>query len=180
MKTIKELIEAKDWVALQNMDLSCADFRETDLSGAMINNADFSWSDFRGINLSGVILSNSDLSNSDFRYAILRDANFIGTDLRGANLHGTDLSGVNLSGANINDVNLHNTVGNGKEIKSMQIETYRITWTKDVLQIGCKQYTIKEWKNFTDDEISEIDAGALDWWEKYKTFIFTAIKLGVV
>ena len=59
----------------------------------------------------------------------------------------------------------------------MQIETYSISFTKDILQIGCKRFSHTEWKNFSDDEIKKMDSQALSFWNKWKDFIFKAIEL---
>ena len=104
--------------------------------------------------------------------ANLRNANLIGANLRNANLSGAELSDADLRGAN-----LIGAVGNKKELRTMQIETYSISFTKDVLQIGCKRFTIQEWKNFNDEEISNMDNQALSFWNKWKDFIFQAIEL---
>ena len=64
-----------------------------------------------------------------------------------------------------------------KEIMSMQIETYRVTFTNKTLQIGCKNYTHEEWLNFDDETIAKMNLKALNFWRKYKDFIFLAIKL---
>ena len=59
----------------------------------------------------------------------------------------------------------------------MQIDTYKIGFTKDTLQIGCERHTIEEWQKFDDDKISKMDTNALKWWNKWKDFIFQAIEL---
>ena len=59
----------------------------------------------------------------------------------------------------------------------MQIETYSISFTKDILQIGCKRFSHTEWKNFSVDEIEKMDSQALSFWNKWKDFIFKAIEL---
>ena len=45
--------------------------------------------------------------------------------------------------------------------------------------MGCQQHTIDEWKKFTDEKISEMDKKSLEWWNKWKHFIFKAIELSV-
>ena len=67
--------------------------------------------------------------------------------------------------------------GNLKEIKTIKIETYDISYTQDVLQIGCKRYSINTWKSFEDEEVARFDENALEFWKKWKVFIFTAIEL---
>ena len=112
----------------------------------------------------------------------LSDADLSGAYLSGANLRGADLSdaylsGANLSGANLRGADLSDAIGNKKELKTMQIDTYAIGFTKDRLQIGCKNYSIVEWRNFTKEEISEMDKDAFEWWEKWRDFIFKSIEL---
>ncbi len=123
-------------------------------------------------NLRGANLIGADLRGADLSDAELSDANLSGANLRNADLRGADLRGANLIGAN-----LIGAVGNKKELRTMQIETYSISFTKDVLQIGCKRFTIQEWKNFNDEEISNMDRQALSFWNKWKDFIFQAIEL---
>jgi len=115
--------------------------------------------------------SRANLSRANLSGADLEEANLYRADLVGANLEGADLSEANLVGADLR------CFGNMKEIRTMQIDTYQIGFTKDYLQIGCKNFTIKEWENFTDEEIANMDKGALEWWTKWKDFIFKAIEL---
>ena len=86
----------------------------------------------------------------------------------GANLSGADLSGANLSGANgVNDF-----------IKCIQIETYPITYTDEVMQIGCERHKIADWRDFDSRRIAEMDGkSALKFWAKYKDWIFQTIEL---
>ena len=107
----------------------------------------------------------------------LVDANLVDANLEGANLEGANLRGANLRGANLRGANLVNVNGNLKELKNMQIETYSISFTKDILQIGCKSFSHTEWKNFSDEEINKMDKQALSFWNKWKDFIFKAIEL---
>ncbi len=63
------------------------------------------------------------------------------------------------------------------ELRTMQIDTYGIVFTKDILQIGCERHTIEEWKGFEDLQIEIMDDEALEWWRKWKDFIFQAVEL---
>ena len=62
---------------------------------------------------------------------------------------------------------------------SMQIEKWAIAFTSEIIAIGCQQHTIKEWKEFEDERIHEMDSSALEWWKKWKDFIFMAIELSI-
>ena len=66
-----------------------------------------------------------------------------------------------------------------REWKSMQLDTYMIVFNKRIMAIGCQQHTIDEWKQFTDEKIAEMDKKSLEWWNKWKDFIFKAIELSV-
>ena len=61
----------------------------------------------------------------------------------------------------------------------MFFEIYKISWIYHLktLAIGCRQYTFDEFENFSDEQISTMDNGALDWWKKYKKIIFEIINL---
>ena len=163
--TVKAAIEAN--ADFRNADLSNTNLRNADLSNTNLRNADLSDADFRNADF-----RNADLSNADFRNANLSDADF-----RNADLSNADFRNANLSDADLSDADLSNAVGNKKELRSMQIDTYSIVFTDSILQIGCRRYGIEEWANFTDSEISKMDNGALDWWKKWKDFIFKAIEL---
>ena len=56
-----------------------------------------------------------------------------------------------------------------REIKSIKVETYPITYTGTVMQIGCERHEIKEWFEFDDERIFEMDGeGALKFWKKWR------------
>ena len=70
----------------------------------------------------------------------------------------------------------------GKSLKVFGVRTlkyaniafckYNVVITSSVIKIGCKTYSVEEWRNFTDREISKMDIGALDWWNAHKKSIF--------
>jgi hypothetical protein len=64
-----------------------------------------------------------------------------------------------------------------RQIFSLQLEAWEVSFTSENLAIGCQQHTIKEWREFSDDTINSIDTSALVWWKKWKVFIFKAIEL---
>ena len=162
-ETIKEAVEE----AVENN----ADLRYADLSNADLSNANLRYADLSNANLRYADLRYANLRYADLRYADLRYA-----DLKYADLSDTNLRSVNLSNANLSDTNLR-CVGDMKYIKTMQIDRYKIGFTVDTLQIGCQRHSIEDWKNFDDEKINSMDSGALEWWNKWKDFIFKAIEL---
>lgn len=112
--------------------------------------ADLSWANLRQTDLGKADLSDADLGEAIFH---------------GANLGGADLSGAILRGA----------TGNGREIKSAQVHTYSLVWTKDVLWIGCQCKTLDEWRRFDPSArgFREEDCAA---WEAHKDWIFETVR----
>ena len=92
-------------------------------------------------------------------------------DLRRANLSGADLSSADLRGADLSGAVLWNTIGNQVEIFTFQTNKYTVVIYQDQLQIGCKNFSQSEWFNFSDDEITEMDSEALDWWCTHKQHV---------
>lgn len=146
------------------------------LSGMGLSGMDLSGLDLRGANLSWANLFGSNLSNANLRWANLRwanlhRANLHRADLREADLYRADLRKADLRWADLRETNLRETVGNMEEIKSLQLDLYGITYTNEVMAIGCQQHSIADWWEFTDDEIASMDEGALHWWRNWKPFL---------
>ena len=64
------------------------------------------------------------------------------------------------------------------QLKSIFIDQYQITYTSEVLQIGCERYKINDWFGFNDKKIIYMDGKrALRFWRKYKELIKMTIEL---
>ena len=124
--------------------------------------------DLIGADLSCADLSNSDLSNTDLRCADLRCADLRCADLRYADLCGADLRGADLRYSDLNGADLR-----GTDLLVFQAKLWTAYIQKDVITIGCKRHTVKEWMEFTDEEINKMHEDALKYWKKYKTTIFS-------
>jgi len=162
---------------LPGANLSRVNLDGADLYGANLSGADLFRANLSGANLSRADLDGADLDGANLDGANLYGANLSGADLFRANLDGANLSRANLSGADLYGANLYECTGNMEQICSMQIETYSIAFTKDVLQIGCKCYSHQEWFDFRSDVINVMDSNAIVFWKKYKEFIFNAVEL---
>ena len=85
----------------------------------------------------------------------------------GANLYGANLFGANLRGANLDGANL-----DGEKIKKSPLSVVGLRYwcliSDGFMRLGCKRFTHDEWANFTDDEISGMDTGALEFWKQWK------------
>ena len=113
----------------------------------------------------------ADLSCANLSCANLSRANFLN-----ANLSWVNFLGANLSLADLSCANLRNVIGNDREIKNIKTPIWRVAYTKKILQIGCENHTIEEWKSFTDDEVNAMDCEALEWSKEWFPVIFETIE----
>ena len=128
--------------------------------------------DLRGANLRGSNLIDASLRGADLSGANLIDANLRGASLRGASLSGADLRGADLSGADLSGADLRRMAsGNNREIRTMQTGEWIIVYTDDMMSIGCRQYSLSEWWSFNDEQIADMDKGALDFWRKWRPIL---------
>ena len=177
---LKGALKAK--VSLYRADFSEANFIEAnfrwaDFSEANFIEANFIEANFRGANFSEANFRGANFRWADFRWADFSEANFSEANFIEADFRGADFSEANFREADFRGDSYQYCIGNMREIKSMQLDTYLIVFNKHFLAIGCQQHSIEKWKNFTDDEIENLDNGALEWWNKWKDFIFKAIEL---
>ena len=157
---------------LRSANLRYANLRYANLSYANLSSADLRYANLSSANLRDANLRYADLSSANLRYANLSYANLSSADLSSA-----DLSYANLRYADLRDANLSSATGELKYLKSIFIDKYPITYTSDVLQIGCERHNIAEWWEFDDDRIIKMDAGALKLWKKWGTMIKNIIEM---
>ena len=157
-----------EWLATAGAHGARADLSGADLTGA----------DLTGVDLRSAILNGAKLSGAMLRHTKLTGAYLWGADLQGANLWYADLRSANLRGVNLRDAYLRSCSGNRAEVKSMSvIDVYPITYTADVLQIGCERHLISEWAQFDDDRIMKMNgSSAMRFWREWKDYIFMTIE----
>ena len=122
-------------------------------------------------------LCNANLSNAGLHYANLRAADLSEANLSGADLSYANLRAADLRGANLRAADLRWCIGNMREIKSTQFDTYDVTWTKDALAIGYQQHLIKEWWQFDDATITKMDGDMMLWWKKWKLVLQQIVEM---
>ena len=93
-----------------------------------------------------------------------------GANLRYANLRYADLRYADLRGAN-----LSGAIGNMREIKSAQFDEWAVTWSADVLAIGCQQHAIEKWRSADPRWIAAMDSNATEWWSRYGALVLQLI-----
>jgi hypothetical protein len=155
---------------LRRANLRGANLRGVDLRGANLRGARFRYADLSYADLSGVALSGADLGGADLSDADLIDADLSDADLSSANFCGANLDGVNLCG-----VNFCYAIGNMREIKSAQFDKWAVTWSADVLAIGCQQHAIEKWRHADSQWIAAMDQSASNWWSRYGELVLKLI-----
>ena len=146
---------------LQGANLRDANLLSADLQGANLRDANLRGADLRGAILRGADLQRADLRSSYLWGAILRGADLQGANLRRSYLRGADLRGANLRGADLRGAELRSCVGNGKEVRSLQVGPHAVAYTKHEMAIGCMQHTLKKWSTITKDKIKPRSSGEL-------------------
>ncbi|EAC6792571.1 pentapeptide repeat-containing protein [Listeria monocytogenes] len=135
----------------ERANLSYADLRRADLSGANLRGANLSYADLRRADLSCANLRGANLRRANLSYANLSYADLSCANLRVANLSYADLSYANLRRADLNWINWRDVVG--LTVIAVQINTTRknnqITYIKDleIWTTGCFQGTLEELKD---------------------------------
>ena len=153
---------------LSYADLSYANLRCASMSYASLSHADMSYANLISADLSHASLSHADLSYADLSYADLRYASLSYASLSHASLSHADLSRADLRYADLRF--LHSA--DGKVLACMNAGKYHVVLSKDKIAIGCKFYTVEQWRDFDDDKISRMDYDALEWWKQWKELVF--------
>jgi hypothetical protein len=107
--------------------------------------------------------------------AWLRDGSGKRIEVVNANLSGANLSSADLSDANLRGADLSGAIGNMREIKSAQFDQWPVTWSADVLAIGCQQHAIEKWRTADSRWIAAMDSQASDWWSRYGALVLQLI-----
>jgi uncharacterized protein YjbI with pentapeptide repeats len=125
-----------------------------------------------GANLRGANLDGANLDGANLLGANLGGANLLGANLGGANLRGAYLDGANLGGAYLDGAYLDGANLDGEKLTKAPISITNLKWdvliTGQYMRIGCKRHDHNSWSQFSDDEISSMDSGALEFWSQWK------------
>jgi hypothetical protein len=133
-----------------------------DWRGASLNRAFL-----EGASLVGASLNGASLAGASLNRAFLECAS-----LNGASLNGASLAGASLGGASLDGAWLEGTIGNMREVKTAQFDTWAVTWTTApdgtvTLQIGCQKHPLDLWIKSDPRWIAALGWRATEWWAQY-------------
>lgn len=178
---------------LSGADLSNLNMRALPLCGAILNDTKLENTDLEGADLEGAQLKRANLSSAHLSGALLRHANlhsaiFLHANLGksfvygGANLYGANLHNANFFRADMRDTcltktNLYGCIGNMREVKSLQIDTWPVTYTAETLQIGCQGHPISLWREWRNNLgwVKHMHIEAEEWVERHLDHVLAII-----
>ena len=150
------------WLDTNGEEGSRANLTRANLDGANLN----------GVNLHGANLNGVNLHGANLNGANLNGANLSRANLTRANLTHAKLTHANLTRANLDYAKLDGASGNLNNIKSVFCDTYPVTYTAEVMQIGCQCHKLEDWWSFDDARIIEMEGKtALKWWRTWKPIL---------
>ena len=116
--------------------------------------------------------SRANLTHANLARVNLTHANLTRANLYGANLIRANLTHANLTHANLDCATLDGASGNLNNLKSVFCDTYPVTYTAEVMQIGCQCHKLEDWWSFDDARIIEMEGKtALKWWRTWKPIL---------
>jgi len=111
------------------------------------------------------IQGSANLSSADLRSADLRSANLSSANLRSANLRSADLSYADLRSDD----------GKTITINKIPLQFMGLQWDTIIfdshIKIGCEFHSIKQWAEFDDTKIKDMDCNALKFWKQNKDML---------
>ena len=137
-------------------------FYRADLIGSNLRDSNLSCSNLSYSSLIGSNLSYSNLSGSNLIGSNLRDSNLSCSNLSYSSLIGSNLSFSNLSGSNLIGSDLRGAIGNGTEVKSLQVSPHKLTYYNGELWGGCTHKTCEDWLAYEGEGLDESDKEYLE------------------
>ncbi len=128
-----------------------AHFAYADLSGLDLTGINFNMASFEYANLSNVDFTGCDLSKNSFRHSDCSGANFSEVNINYSNFIHADLTNSIFTPT----VELHCT-GNGKELKTISVCKFLVTYSSHYMTIGCMHHPLSWWQSCSLADIEAV------------------------
>lgn len=134
-KSISDLVKLclNEHISLKDANLSDIDLSGFDLSERVFENVDFSFTKLYQCNTKNTSFVNCKFDDADLSFCDFRHTNF--------------------ENCSFKKCDIQSTIGDCKNIFTLVIDSYILTFNHELLCIGCVQKSIKEWKALSDDEL---------------------------
>lgn len=148
-------------------------------NGVSLNEANLEDLNLRALNFNNAFIINANFKNAYLSEISSKNATFIDCDFSGADLSFCNFLRTEFENCIFDGVNIRNCIGDMKNIFSIAIDTYVMSFTKTMMNLGCNTKTIEEWRNLTTDNLEDEEQKWM--WDYYKDVIFKLIdkRLGV-
>ena len=134
--------------------------------------ASFTSQDFTGLNFDKMDFTRANFVRCLFLRCDMNETNFTAATLLNSNF--TD---ARLTNAILTKANLEGVIGNTREIKSLQVVRFPITYTSTTVQIGCKQCPIENIDDEFNKIIKSLGGKYSNTWDKYKQYLETLLQI---
>ncbi|HDZ5093983.1 TPA: pentapeptide repeat-containing protein [Campylobacter jejuni] len=150
------------------------------LEGISLNNANLENLDLSGLNFDNVFINGTSFKNANLNDISSKNASFIDCNFSGVSFHFCNFLRTEFENCIFDNVSLRDCIGDMKNIFSVVIDTYVMTFTKTIMNLGCNSKSIDDWRKTNPDNIDDEEQKWL--WSYYKDTIFEIIdkRLGVV
>jgi|GEM_PF-5083043 len=132
---------------------------------------DFSGKDFADLDLRGAAFFGCNFTGANFSRCDLRGTDFTGSDLTDADLSFSIMTKCVLDGATLLNNKLCETIGNGQQVKSLQIGKVTVTYSHDKRYYDCLEFDITALNTFPDEVVDAMHPAALRWHQKWSSIV---------
>ena len=167
---------------MTDCELFEANFSHANMTHANLNRSRAGNADFSNANMAMVVASIADFKHAIFDNANLSKSNLYRSNFQSVVFNNTNLDTTQFTCANLTEANLMKsdirrtvfdyTVLDCTVLPKKLLCLYNYEWfisvCDDMLRIGCKCYSIEEWRNFDGNEIIDMDDYAIEFWEEFK------------
>ncbi|CAM4037287.1 pentapeptide repeat-containing protein [Campylobacter armoricus] len=165
-----------------SLDLIGADFTDAILQycnfqSSIISNANFTTAVLKNAYMQDVIANETNFKNCSLQNIISISARFVNCDFSGADLRENNFLKTKILNPVFKNTLISNTIGDMKNICSLQVEKFFISFNSQDIAIGCKQESISWWKNVKNEELNDGREDYTQVWNAYKDILFKIIDI---
>ncbi len=172
----RRLSSADQYLALRNADLRLANLERADLSGVRIEQTNLQQARLAHVSLEDARIKHTDLAGASLAGAKMTEALLVSVNLTRANLADANLDQSTLVGVQLKRSTITRCIGDGRVIKSMQIDYTKIALAGNSLAIGCEQHAVSWWLSLTVDDIENLFSEYIEWAERWRPLLLQLLR----
>lgn len=138
-----------------------------------LNEANLDNLNLSGLNFNDAFIKDASFKNADLSGISSKNATFIHCDFSGANFNFCNFLNTEFENCILDNISLRDCIGDMKHIFTIAIDTYVMTFTKTMMNLGCNAKSIEEWRKLNFKDLEDEEQSWL--FECYKDIIFQII-----